>query len=118
MESARGLFHKASIQSGTALTVGRKDKAAKEHRSRARPSSASSRVTSRHCGHCRRRRSSAAINSANAKLTAGRPQMMGPDGGLNFGPIVDGVAIKRDPFAPDAPVVSAEVPILVGYVKD
>ena len=39
-----------------------------------------------------------------------------PVGG--FGPVVDGHALPRDPFTPDAPEVSANVPIIVGYNKD
>ena len=39
----------------------------------------------------------------------------GPGSG---GPILDGIAITRDPFFPDAPDVSADVPILVGWCKD
>jgi para-nitrobenzyl esterase len=39
-------------------------------------------------------------------------------GGFGFGPIVDGIAITRDPFTPDSPTVSSNVPILVGSVKD
>ena len=34
--------------------------------------------------------------------------------GANFGPIVDGVVIPRDPFDPDAPAISADVPLLAG----
>jgi para-nitrobenzyl esterase len=39
-----------------------------------------------------------------------------PVGG--FGPVVDGHTLLRDPFTPDAPAVSADVPIIVGYNKD
>jgi len=37
---------------------------------------------------------------------------------LNFGPVVDGRALPRQTFEPDAPVVSAAVPILVGSTHD
>ena len=48
------------------------------------------------------------------------PARIGPGSGGpgGFGPLVDGVTIVRDPFAPDAPEISADVPILVGSVKD
>jgi para-nitrobenzyl esterase len=35
-----------------------------------------------------------------------------------FGPVVDGEVIPRHPFEPDAPVVSAEVPLIVGYTRE
>ena len=63
----------------------------------------------------------AAAASAQAKAGTG-PRMPGmPRGGaqnFGYGPIVDGVAITRDPFTPDAPAISADIPILVGSVKD
>ncbi|HWA60070.1 MAG TPA: carboxylesterase family protein, partial [Caulobacteraceae bacterium] len=37
------------------------------------------------------------------------------DAGGRFGPVVDGRNLTRDPFSPDAPALSADVPILVGY---
>jgi para-nitrobenzyl esterase len=33
---------------------------------------------------------------------------------LNFAPVVDGRAIPRDPFSPDAPAQSAQIPLLLG----
>ncbi len=41
-----------------------------------------------------------------------------PRGGLGrgaFNPVLDGTSIPRHPFEPDAPPVSASVPIIVGY---
>jgi para-nitrobenzyl esterase len=52
-----------------------------------------------------------AAGAAMAKVSSG-----GIGGG--FGPILDGVAITRDTFSPDAPDVSDDVPILLGFVKD
>ena len=34
--------------------------------------------------------------------------------GAQFGPIVDGVVVPRDPFDPDAPAISADVPMMAG----
>ena len=36
-------------------------------------------------------------------------------GGARLGPVVDGKTLPRDPFSPDAPSISTEVPIIVGY---
>src|ERR1035441_1434910 len=34
--------------------------------------------------------------------------------GGQFGPIVDGAVVPRDPFDPDAPAISADVPLMAG----
>jgi para-nitrobenzyl esterase len=41
-----------------------------------------------------------------------------PGAGFGFAPILDGVAVTRDPFTPDAPEISRDVPIIVGWCKD
>jgi para-nitrobenzyl esterase len=41
-----------------------------------------------------------------------------PEAGVNFGPVLDGRTLLRHPFDPDAPAVSARVPLLVGTTKD
>ena len=33
---------------------------------------------------------------------------------LGWGPVVDGQALPRHPFAPDAPAISADVPLMLG----
>jgi para-nitrobenzyl esterase len=118
MESAKGLFHKASIQSGPGLTVGRKEQAAKTTQAvldelgiKAGDIKALQAVPYQTL--------IAAADAAAAKASGPRmPGMRGGGGGFSFNPIVDDVALKRDPFAPDAPAVSADVPILIGYTKD
>lgn len=35
-----------------------------------------------------------------------------------FAPVVDGRALPRDPFDPDAPAISADIPMLIGTTKD
>ena len=49
-------------------------------------------------------------------LDAVRAVTQGMPGG--FEPVVDGRALPRDPFRPDAPPVSVDVPIIVSYCKD
>ena len=34
--------------------------------------------------------------------------------GMNFMPVVDGSVLPRDPFSPDAPAISAKVPLIIG----
>jgi para-nitrobenzyl esterase len=37
---------------------------------------------------------------------------------IGFNPVVDSAVLPRHPFSPDAPEISANVPIMVGYMKD
>jgi para-nitrobenzyl esterase len=108
MPSAKGLFHKAAIQSGPNLALGRPGPAA----------GAAKRLLDALGVKPGDRAAleaipAPAIIAAVAKLGGG-PGGAGPGGA----PIVDGVAIPRDPFTPDAPEVSADVPILIGWAKD
>jgi para-nitrobenzyl esterase len=41
-----------------------------------------------------------------------------PEGAVNFGPVMDGRSLPRHPFDPDAPAISAQVPLMVGTIKD
>ena len=118
MESAKGLFHKASIQSGPGLTVGKAENATKN----AKLLLAELGVAP---GDIKALQAVPAETLIAAAFAAGKkagpppiPGMRGGGGGFNFGPIVDGVAITRDPFTPDAPPVSANIPLLLGYTKD
>ena len=110
MPSAKGLFHKASIQSGGAPSVGRKEGATRL-----------AKALLDELG--------IAPNDVKALQAVPAPTLIKAAGaallkvgagplGANFGPIIDDVAITRDPFAPDAPEQSADVPILIGFVKD
>ena len=105
MDSAKGLFHKASIESGANPTIGRKERANEA----AKRLLAELKVAPGDV---------AALQALPAQtiLAAAAKANVGGAGGV--GPILDGVAITRDPFLPDAPDVSADVPILVGWCKD
>jgi len=115
MESAKGLFHKASIQSGAGLRVGRKEGAGRI----AKALLDELKIAPGDIKALQAVPAQVLIDTANA-LAARVPRGVGPgSGGLGgFGPILDGVAITRDPFDPDGPAISADVPILVGSVKD
>jgi para-nitrobenzyl esterase len=102
MPSAKGLFHKAAIQSGPGLSVARKAGAFE----------ATGRLL-------------AALDVKPGDIAALQaipaPVILAAaakSGSMGFSPILDGVVIPRDPFTPDAPDVSADVPILVGWCKD
>ena len=103
MPSAKGLFHKAAIESGPGLTVGSKAEAAKT----------TDRLLAAvgvHKGDIKALRAIPAETLLEAVTKEG--------GGLSFAPILDNVAITRDPFTPDAPDISLDVPIIVGWCKD
>jgi para-nitrobenzyl esterase len=108
MPSAKGLFHKAAIQSGPGLAVGRPG-----------PAAAGAKRLLDALGVKPGDR--AALEAIPAEtIIAAVSKLEGGAGGRGpgSGPILDGVAITRDPFTPDAPSVSADVPILVGWAKD
>jgi para-nitrobenzyl esterase len=116
MPSAKGLFHKASIQSGAGLRVGRKENAGRiakalldELQIAPGDIKALQAVPAQTLI-----RAAATVAAKNAPAGIG-PGSGGPGG---FNPILDSVAITRDPFDPDAPDVSRDVPILIGSVKD
>lgn len=110
MPSAKGLFHKASIQSGASPVTGRKEAATRLAKAlldelKIAPGDI---------------KALQAVPAQNLIKAAGAAMAKVSGGGIGggFGPILDGVAITRDPFAPDAPEVSDDVPILLGFVKD
>lgn len=115
MPAAKGLFHKASIQSGPGLKVGRREAAT----AGARKVLAELGVAP---GDIKALQAVpaltllAAVDAVNAKMGPGFG--MGPPPGIPLEPVVDDVVLARDPFDPDAPAVSADVPLLIGFVKD
>ncbi len=53
----------------------------------------------------------AQIQEAAAGVTSAQPLGV-------FNPCVDGIALPRHPFDPDAPAISADIPVLIGTNKD
>jgi para-nitrobenzyl esterase len=108
MPSAKGLFHKASIQSGAGIVVGRKEQSTEA----AKKILAELKIAES---------DSAALQAVPARTllaTAGKLGIGAPGPGGGGSPILDGIAITRDPFMPDAPDESNDVPILLGWTKD
>ena len=116
MASAKGLFHKASIQSGPGLRVGRKENANRM----AKALLDELKIAAGDIKTLQAVPAPALIQAAAAVASRNAPTGIGPGSGGpgGFNPILDGTAITRDPFDPDAPDVSADVPILIGSVKD
>jgi para-nitrobenzyl esterase len=107
MPSAKGLFHKAIVESGSTLKQMTKDDAQK--------------TTDRVMAALGLKTTQAAelqkvpIQKLLAAMGGGAAAAGG--GGMRFGPVVDGHALPRDPFDPDAPEASADVPMIVGTTE-
>jgi para-nitrobenzyl esterase len=115
MEPAKGLFHKAIIQSGSGLDAPSKEDAVElGHELLKNLNITEADKTSL--------MNMDAIKIFNAQPQIPRSsgdtpgQLTVPTGG--FVPCVDGVALKRKPFIPDAPVESADIPLMIGSNKD
>jgi para-nitrobenzyl esterase len=106
MPAAKGLFHRAIVQSGPWLKAVSRETSTKyassflEHLGAA-PGDLGKLATA----------SAAEIQAAAAKVTPESPI-------AGFSPSVDGLALPRDPFHPDAPAISADVPVMIGTNKD
>ena len=93
MPSARDLFHRVAIQSGSTLKTGRHETRQKD----------AERLWTK---------------LGVSKGDLGKLQSVGfndiVDNQTNAGPVLDGNVVPRDPFDPDAPAMSANVPMIIG----
>jgi len=115
MKPAAGLFHKAIIQSGSGLDAPSKEDAV-----------TIGRELLQNLGIADGDVDALANAAAKAFLDAqpsiprspGAPpgQLTLPVGG--FVPCIDGIALERKPFIPDAPAISAGIPLMIGSNKD
>jgi para-nitrobenzyl esterase len=97
MPSAKGLFHRAAIQSGSTIRLPHHEAATKTaEQFLAKVGVDKSRI-------------SELQNMPFEKLIAA--------GGV-AGPMVDGNVIPRDPFEPTAPEVSADIPVIIGTTME
>jgi para-nitrobenzyl esterase len=111
MPAARGLFHRAGVMSGSALRLTTPE--------------ASSAATRTYCNLL-------GVTKANLgdlhtmpfqRLLAAQVTMEDADRAKgeaprSFSPVMEGVEIPRHPFDPDAPPISADVPMIVSTVLD
>jgi len=101
MPAAKGLFHKAIIESGPTLRVSTTDEAdAAARKFLAQLKIAPDRVDDLQ---------KVPVNDMLAALRS----MTGPNA-IRLGPVVDGRSLPRQPFDPDAPAQSANIPMLIG----
>ncbi|MGE5487898.1 MAG: carboxylesterase/lipase family protein [bacterium] len=97
MPSAKGLFHRAAVQSGAALRSGTPENAARStERLLAQLGLPKSRFRE--------------LQEVPFDMIIGAQATSG----AQFGPHVDGVVVPRHPFDPDAPSISADVPLMAG----
>ena len=95
MPAAKGLFHKAIVESGSTLKQASREGAEK-----------TTRAVLDKLG---------LKQSQIAELqTMPMAKILAASEGLRWGPVVDGSALPHDPFDPAAPGVSADVPMLIG----
>lgn len=98
MPAAKGLFHRAVIQSGAALRGGARDAATKTAEN--------------------------ILKELGLKPGQGRElqrvpldKLMDAGNKARFGPVVDGRVLPANPFDPTATPISADVPVIVGYTR-
>src|SRR5262249_18202424 len=109
MPSAKGLFHRAAIQSGPGLKMVERDQATKV-----------AELLLKELGLQRtqlRELQQLPVERLKAAYFAimGHEPMGAPGARRSFAPVVEGKTLPRHPFHPEAPAISADVPILVGY---
>jgi len=114
MPAARGLFHRAVIQSGATVRVSTRERA-----------NALAEAVVKELGigraECEKLqqvpadRLAAAI--APASRAVGRPPMPLLDR-YDFGPVVDGADLPQQPFDPDAPAIADDIPLLIGGTRE
>jgi para-nitrobenzyl esterase len=99
MPSAKGLFHKAGVQSGSTLTLGSRERGAEQ---------AEKLITE--------------LGISKSKLDDIQKvpwdAILEAKSNSGFSPIVDGVVIPKNPFDPEAPEISADIPMIVGYTRE
>lgn len=97
MPSAKGLFSRTAAESGAALRSGTRENTAKN---------TEKLLTQLNLPKSR----FGVLRDAPFEMIVGAQGASG----AQFGPFVDGVVIPRDPFDPDAPAISADVPMMAG----
>jgi len=120
MPMAKGLFHRAIVESGSTLRLGEREMAAKLAAAVVselglNKSSIDKIQTLPYASLLE------AQNAALKKLQPtppaggiGMPMVRGAAPRYGFSPVVDGKVVTRHPFDPDAPQISANIPMIIG----
>jgi para-nitrobenzyl esterase len=105
MPAARGLFHKAVVQSGSMIRAQTPERATRGTKTFLKLLGVEPERIDE-------------LRSMPMQKLADAMNRVPPLGVISFGPVMDGRSLPRHPFDPDAPSVSAQVPLLVGTNKD
>ncbi len=114
MPRAKGLFHKAIVQSGSSVRFAERERTTRL-----------AEAVLKHLGLRADQidalqalplaRLQEAVTPAQATLPRPRQPLLDR---YNFGPVIDGSLLPGQPFDPGAPAVSDDVPVLIGGTKD
>jgi para-nitrobenzyl esterase len=114
MPAAHELFHRAIVQSGAAVKLRTQERAAALTEAVLRQvgltASQLDRLQALPVAQLL-----AAVNPAQQALGRAASPLLDR---YPFGPVVDGTVLPRHPFDPDAPAISADIPLLIGDMKD
>jgi para-nitrobenzyl esterase len=119
MPSAKGLFHRAAVQSGSMLRAGEPADAAKLAAAVLNELDLTkSQISQLHSIPVER-----LVGASGAALRKIAPPSGGPPDFRRtrrpgWGPVVDGRILPNHPFDPSAPSISADVPMLIGSVQN
>lgn len=114
MPSARGLFHRAIIQSGAALRLRTRERAVAL-------TDCVLRVLGLHAGQIGALQAlpiAQLLGAVDPAIKALGPSATPLFDRYPFGPVVDGDILPSHPFDPVAPDISADIPLLIGDMKD
>jgi para-nitrobenzyl esterase len=114
MPAARGLFHKAIIQSGPAVEMMSRTEAT----ATARQVLSELNIDTNRVDELRRLPANRLLNAQMAVLKKINMMSFANRRRVGFNPVLDGINLPSGPFAPAAPVVSSHVPLMIGTNKD
>ena len=106
MPAAKGLFHRAAVQSGSSLTMRTREEA-----------TATAKLLLAELGLDESRVADLGAVSTEELIKA-QIAIAAKDPSASFSPVVDGDTLPRHPFEPDAPEISKDVPMIIGYTLD
>jgi para-nitrobenzyl esterase len=114
MPAAKGLFHRAVIQSGAAIRVSTRERATAL-------AAAALKELGIGAGQLDRltevRAAGLAAAIAPASRAVGRPPLPLLDR-YDFGPVADGDDLPAQPFDPEAPAIADDIPLLIGGTRE
>jgi para-nitrobenzyl esterase len=111
MPAAKGLFHRAVQQSGAMIRVAPRDRAKQT-------ADAFLKTLNLGGGDVRKLQAIPFYDLLSAQADMEASARLRGEAPGSFTPVLDGVALPRHPFDPDAPPISAHVPMIIGTTLD